>query len=61
MYDMTVQQLINFLNTIEDKNQVVTMNNFDFTSSYPVKYAIEIKKSSDEVQYPTGVCLIGDL
>ena len=61
MYDMTVQQLIDFLNTIEDKKQMVTMNSFDFSSSYPVRYAIEIKNSSDEVQYPNGVCIIGDL
>lgn len=61
MYDMTVQQLIDFLNTIEDKKQIVTMNSFDFSSSYPVVYAIETKNSSDKTQYPTGVCLIGDL
>lgn len=61
MYDMTVQQLIDFLNTVEDKNQIVTMNDFDFSNTYPVRYAIEIKNSSDKVQYPTGVCLVGDL
>lgn len=61
MYNMTVQELIDFLNTIEDKNQAVTMNSFDFTSSYPVVFAIETKNSSNSTQYPVGVCLIGDL
>lgn len=57
---MKVKDLINFLNTIENKEQEVFATNFDFSNSWKIEDIIEIKSSSNTM-YPIGVNLIGDL
>ena len=57
---MKVKYLINFLNTIEDKEQEVFVSNFDFSQSYELKKSVEIKSSDDTYMYPVGVNLLGD-
>lgn len=56
---MKVKDLINFLNTIENKEQEVFATNFDFSNSSKIEDSIEIKSSSNTM-YPIGVNLIGD-
>lgn len=58
---MKVKELINFLNSIENKEQDVVMASYDFETTYPVTHAVEIKSTSDRLTYPIGVNLIGDL
>ena len=58
---MTVEQLLNYLNRIEDKKQNVYMTSYDFQQQTDVNSAIEIKSSSQSNMYASGVCLLGDL
>ena len=58
---MKVKELVDFLNSIENKEQNVVMASYDFEITYPVEYAVEIKSTSDKITYPIGACLIGNL
>lgn len=57
---MKVKELIEFLNSIENKEQYIALANSDFSQSTDINYAIEVKTSSDVAMYPSAVCLIGD-
>lgn len=58
---MTVNQLLNYLYTIEDKEQDVYMTSYDFQTQTDIENAIEIKSSSSRNMFASGVCLLGDL
>lgn len=55
-----VKALIEFLNSIEDKEQYVVAMSSDFSQGGEIEDIIEIKKSSDKTAYPVAVCLICD-
>lgn len=58
---MKVDQLIYYLNSIENKDQEVYITNFDFSTGYPILEALEIKSSTDRNMYPRGVNLIANI
>lgn len=58
---MTVKQLIQFLEKIEDKDQMVGVSSYDFTIGYLINYAVEIKSASDDIMHPRGVSLLADI
>lgn len=61
MSRMTVKILIDYLNTIEDKNQNVYMTSYDFQHQTDIESAVEIKSASCHNMFLKGVCLLGDL
>ena len=58
---MTVEQLLTYLNRIEDKKQNVYMTSYDFQQQTDINSAIEIKSSSSCNMFASGVSLLGDL
>lgn len=58
---MTVENLITYLNKIEDKKQNVYMTSYDFGPRTNVEIAVEIKSSSSLNTHAKGVYLLGDL
>lgn len=58
---MTVKQLLNYLNTIENKEQDVYMTSYDLQTQTDIENAVEIKSSSSCNMFASGVCLLGDL
>lgn len=58
---MTVESLIDYLNTIEDKKQNVYMTSYDLQQQTDIDNAVEIKSASTSHMFANGVCLLGDL
>lgn len=58
---MKIKELIAFLETIENKEQVVFVANYDFEQKAEIQDVVEIKSASAEYKYPVGLCLICEL
>ena len=58
---MNVENLIMYLNQIEDKKAKVYFSNYDFNNNCEIQDCLEIRTSNNIVSYPKGVVLVGDL
>ena len=58
---MNVENLIKYLNQIEDKKSKVYFSNYDFNNNCEIEDALEIRTSNNTLNYPKGVLLVGEL
>ena len=58
---MNVENLINYLNKVENKKLKVYFSNYDFNNNCEIEDFLEIKTSNNTLNYPEGVVLIGEL
>ena len=58
---MNVENLINYLNQIEDKKAKVYFSNYDFNNNCEIEDLLEIRTSNNTLNYPKGVLLVGEL
>lgn len=55
---MKVQELLSYLEKIEDKNQDVLVSNDEFDIKRRIQIAIEIKSTTEPETYKNGVYLV---
>ena len=58
---MNVENLIKYLNQVEDKKAKVYFSNYDFNNNCKIEDFLEIKTSNNTLNYPKGVLLVGEL
>ena len=58
---MNVENLIKYLNQIEDKKAKVYFSNYDFNNNCEIEDFLEIKTTNNTLNYPEGVVLVGEL
>ena len=58
---MNVEQLIHYLNQVKDKKANVYISNPNFKNTSEVFECVEIKTSTNSIDFPDGIIIIGDL
>ena len=58
---MTVENLIKYLNQVEDKKAKVYFSEYDFNNNCEIEDSLEIKTSTNILNYPKGILLVGEL